>query len=414
MAGLANAGPAFIPTIMKKIVINLVLLFLPVLMFGQTVKLTFADTLFVEPGSTFSIDAKVVHFKQIGSFSFSLEWDTTKIRLIDFKSEVFPLAFTNVQGNMLKFAWASSSGKGESLPDKSTILKLQFMTNKEENTITPVSWLKNSFLEVYSYDGFVLQKKPVEIQDQIIVNRVCTQKLNLDKKINFCVHDSAQIRLPDQNYVDITWNTGEKAQTIWAKKAFWYKALVEWPQKCFSKDSVLAEAIALPNFELGEDTVICSNQSFHLSMPIDATKGLRYLWSTGEQTPDIKIFKPGIYTAALQEGKCTRFDTIMVSFEACKEEVYLPNAFRPLSQNTNNIFKPFYDPDLEFLFFQLIVIDRWGNLVFSSNSPENGWDGRVGNQLANPGIYVFRLKAEFKINTTKKQINRIGDILLVN
>lgn len=399
---------------MKKIAINLVLLFLPTFIFGQAVKLTFADTLFVEPGTIFNIEAKVVHFKQIGSFSFSLEWDTTKIRLVSFKSEAFPLALTNVQNNVLKVVWASSAGIGENLPDQSTIFKLEFMASKKNNTITDVKWVKNSFLEIYSYDGVILQKKTVEVQNQIIVNRICNQKLDLEKKVNFCVHDSAQIRLPDQNYVNVTWNTGEKNKTIWAKKAFWYKAIVEWPQKCFSEDSVLAEAIAPPNFELVEDTVICSDQVLHLSMPIDATKGLKYSWSTGEQTPYIKINKPGIYTATLQEGKCTRVDTIMVNFEACKEEVYLPNAFSPLSQNTNNIFKPFYDPDLEFLYFQLIITDRWGNLVFSSNSPENGWNGRVHNQYANPGIYIFRLKAEFKINTIKKQINRIGDVLLVN
>lgn len=35
------------------------------------------------------------------------------------------------------------------------------------------------------------------------------------------------------------------------------------------------------------------------------------------------------------------------------------------------------------------VYNRWGNLVFSSTEPQNGWDGRIGDQAVNAGAFVW-------------------------
>lgn len=70
----------------------------------------------------------------------------------------------------------------------------------------------------------------------------------------------------------------------------------------------------------------------------------------------------------------------------------LPNAFNPYSSIAeNSTFKPVqevYNSDG----YSFQVFNRWGELIWESSSPSEGWDGRVGGQLMPKGTYVYLLK----------------------
>lgn len=72
--------------------------------------------------------------------------------------------------------------------------------------------------------------------------------------------------------------------------------------------------------------------------------------------------------------------------------VHIPNAFRPTSQyDENRTFKPFFagfSPEN----YQLRVFNRWGLLIFSSDNPEQGWDGNIDGSPASPGVYSYLLQ----------------------
>ncbi|TWF34826.1 gliding motility-associated-like protein [Chitinophaga polysaccharea] len=67
--------------------------------------------------------------------------------------------------------------------------------------------------------------------------------------------------------------------------------------------------------------------------------------------------------------------------------VVLPTAFTPNNDGQNDIFRPkVYDAIHD---YRLRIYDRWGKLVFSSESPEWGWDGTIGGSPANVQSYVY-------------------------
>ncbi|MEM1357493.1 MAG: gliding motility-associated C-terminal domain-containing protein [Bacteroidota bacterium] len=73
-------------------------------------------------------------------------------------------------------------------------------------------------------------------------------------------------------------------------------------------------------------------------------------------------------------------------------EVYLPNAFSPNAlEATNQVFRPFFSslpsPDG----YQLLIFDRWGGLLFSTNDPAAGWAGDSKGQLLPSGAYLYQL-----------------------
>lgn len=72
----------------------------------------------------------------------------------------------------------------------------------------------------------------------------------------------------------------------------------------------------------------------------------------------------------------------------------MPNAFRPKSNIPDNqTFKP-VGAVAALNNFELLVYNRWGQLIFESNSPTNGWDGIINGQDAPAAAYVWLMRYE--------------------
>ena len=80
-----------------------------------------------------------------------------------------------------------------------------------------------------------------------------------------------------------------------------------------------------------------------------------------------------------------------------KFSVFLPNAFTPNDDGTNDTFFP-VGRNLEFgSNYDFRIYNRWGTLIWMSKTPYQGWDGRVtemspsGGKIAQVDVYVWRL-----------------------
>lgn len=84
-------------------------------------------------------------------------------------------------------------------------------------------------------------------------------------------------------------------------------------------------------------------------------------------------------------------DTGMMEIEILPFNVFTPNAFRPDSEiPENREFMPVgigVDP----IGFVLQIFNRWGELIFESNSPDDKWDGTTKNSHPAPaGNYIWK------------------------
>ena len=70
----------------------------------------------------------------------------------------------------------------------------------------------------------------------------------------------------------------------------------------------------------------------------------------------------------------------------------MPNAFTPNQDNTNDLLRVrgSFITEQEFVFR---IFDRWGNLLFESFDPIEGWDGKHKGKACNPGVYVYYFEA---------------------
>lgn len=71
--------------------------------------------------------------------------------------------------------------------------------------------------------------------------------------------------------------------------------------------------------------------------------------------------------------------------------IYVPNAFTP--EGVNSEFKPvFVYPNDDN--YKMVIMNRWGEKVFETTEPEVGWDGRIGGDLAQQGVYAYYIEME--------------------
>jgi len=69
------------------------------------------------------------------------------------------------------------------------------------------------------------------------------------------------------------------------------------------------------------------------------------------------------------------------------DNIYIPNVISPNSQTGNDIFTVF-GPSIELIEI-LSVYDRWGNQVYFQNNEITGWNGKIKDQDAATGVYVY-------------------------
>ncbi|MCB0564597.1 MAG: gliding motility-associated C-terminal domain-containing protein [Phaeodactylibacter sp.] len=95
-------------------------------------------------------------------------------------------------------------------------------------------------------------------------------------------------------------------------------------------------------------------------------------------------------------------------------QIYIPNAFSPNDDGRNDRFTIFTGPDIREV-RQLQVFDRWGSLVFQSetlplNAAGSGWDGRVKGKEAPPGLYVYQATV---VTIEGREYRLKGEVVLV-
>jgi len=69
-------------------------------------------------------------------------------------------------------------------------------------------------------------------------------------------------------------------------------------------------------------------------------------------------------------------------------DLFMPNAFRPrgVTPSFKPVFSYFNGPTYLFQ-----IYNRWGQLIFETSQPDNGWDGTFRSVDSPMGTYLYRL-----------------------
>ncbi len=126
-----------------------------------------------------------------------------------------------------------------------------------------------------------------------------------------------------------------------------------------------------------------------LALPLKARQfGETVVWNPGisldnrsSYTPNFQGTNDQLYTITIRTNTgCVTVDTQMV--KTVKQiDMVVPNAFTPNNDGRNDYLKPILLGIKEIRYFR--IYNRWGQLLFQSNSDKPGWDGTFkGNTLS--------------------------------
>lgn len=85
---------------------------------------------------------------------------------------------------------------------------------------------------------------------------------------------------------------------------------------------------------------------------------------------------------------------------------YIPNSFTPDGDQFNQTFLPIFTSGIDPYNYQLLIYNRWGEIIFESLNPEIGWDGTYGSE-GNPaqnGTYTFLITIKIPSVDERKTI----------
>lgn len=143
----------------------------------------------------------------------------------------------------------------------------------------------------------------------------------------------------------------------------------------------------IPVFQIGGDSVICAGE---VSALLEAPRGLgSYHWQNQRgqhigSSPVLSVRETGTYYLTVTNAAgCSYRDSIKVT-DCCEAQIEIPTAFTPHATPANNLFRIGHK-NLQSVDIQ--IYNRWGNLVYRSNDPEQGWDGTFEGKPAQAGVY---------------------------
>ena len=80
------------------------------------------------------------------------------------------------------------------------------------------------------------------------------------------------------------------------------------------------------------------------------------------------------------------------------EIVYIPNAFSPNNDDVNDFF---YVRGEEITEVEIFIYDQWGNLVFTTQSKDDPWDGSFSGKQAQNGTYTYHARINLASGASK-------------
>lgn len=183
---------------------------------------------------------------------------------------------------------------------------------------------------------------------------------------------------------------------------------------CVGVDTVTINLLPSPDIaiETAYTYIDCSSLPV---ISVTATGADSYLWYPGDFVLDSTSSTTVIFPNSSmymnvrgEQNGCYSYDSIYVEVRG-QGKIVIPNAFSPNGDNMNDLFK--IDYACNFTLETFVIYNRWGEMVFSTNDINQGWDGIYKGSIADLGVYMYAIKGK-SILSNETQFFK-GDVVLL-
>lgn len=132
------------------------------------------------------------------------------------------------------------------------------------------------------------------------------------------------------------------------------------------------------------------------------------IWTSGEGLscnnclqPRLEALYSGVYTIEITDiFGCVGEASVNITLNN-DVDIFMPSAFSPNGDHLNDFFTVYVNENQVKKVNNLLIFDRWGNLVFAKNNflpndERDGWDGLAGDQLLDVGVYIYVVRLQLR------------------
>jgi gliding motility-associated-like protein len=237
-------------------------------------------------------------------------------------------------------------------------------------------------------------------------------------EVSFCEGKSAALSVSGGDYYQWTPAEGLSSSTIANPIASptiltFYNVTASNAFGC--RDSAIIKVAVLQNLYInaGPDQNINLGDTIVLNATVKGT-AVNFYWSPATFISDIHSATPTVYPAEDAIYTLTATSTVGcgsgVSSAKIKvyRDIFIPDAFSPNDDGKNDLFRVIAANNYKQ--FKLLIYNKWGSILYSSNNINESWDGRYKGQLQATGAYVYYVEIRPPAN---KKIIRKGTLMLL-
>lgn len=233
--------------------------------------------------------------------------------------------------------------------------------------------------------------------DSIAINYSPNPIVNLGNDTILCVGETLTLNATTPNATYL-WQDGSTNSSfnINQQGVFWVEVT---ENNCTIYDSIVVDFISPPIFDLGDDSTLCDNDQIFLNAFFPNST---YLWQDNSTGSTFIVNQQGTFWVTSTNNCGAKTDSITINFQDCNCKIYIPNSFTPDNNGLNDTFYP--QTDCSFRDYQLLIFNRWGEVIFESNDPYIRWDGAYKNEIVAVGTYIYLLKY---ISSQENEYNKV-------
>jgi gliding motility-associated-like protein len=169
-----------------------------------------------------------------------------------------------------------------------------------------------------------------------------------------------------------------------------YKVVVTNQFNCTDTAYTTIKVINKPIVDAGPDKIIVANKSTMLEGTIIGNIN-SFIWSPTQFINDVNLLKPKVNPPTDKKYYLTVINdcgfTTDSMFVKIYQGIFIPNTFTPNGDTKNDTWNI---PALEaFPLHELLVYNRYGQIMFSRKQSFNGWNGKYKGEALPTGAYMY-------------------------
>lgn len=315
------------------------------------------------------------------------------------KSEVYFVEVTNAKGCISKdtVALVVNAKPMVDLGNNLVLCKGKSLLLDAQNTGSTFTWntgastSKILVTQAGNYIVNVLNSKGCSATSTITIsNDSVTNPISYSDTL-ICEGTKILLRADMNNGNSIVWHSNHQNElTVSTYGTYYYTA-----NKGICKDTfaVNVNALEVPKITItdlyGKSSYCFENEKTLLQLSGDNLMKYNIQWQdTLINTENFEISRAGEYSAIVSNGKCSTEVKTFVT-EYCAPTLFIPNTFTPNNDGTNDVFKTYQSGNIQD--YEMNIFNRWGEIIYSTNNINDGWDGKVNGLNAQIDVYIYKI-----------------------